>query len=159
MAVFLSFHYDRDAWRVQQILNMGMLENQTILNAQDWEEVKRKGDPAIKAWIDGQMLYKSAVVVLIGAETASRPWVLYEIGKAWDDKRGLVGVRINGLGDNNRRTDRAGDNPFEEVSLSNGGTVGNYVPVHTPSGSTSQQVHASIKDNLNWWVDNAYKRS
>jgi hypothetical protein len=26
MAVFFSFHYERDAWRVQQILNMGALE-------------------------------------------------------------------------------------------------------------------------------------
>lgn len=43
MAVFFSFHYDRDAWRVQQILNMGALEGQTILNAQEWEAVKSKG--------------------------------------------------------------------------------------------------------------------
>lgn len=26
MAVFYSFHYDRDHWRVQQIMNMGALE-------------------------------------------------------------------------------------------------------------------------------------
>ena len=47
-SVFYSFHYDRDAWRVQQIIQMGALEGQPILNAQQWEEVKRKGDAAIK---------------------------------------------------------------------------------------------------------------
>ncbi|MDK8178836.1 TIR domain-containing protein [Micrococcus luteus] len=60
-SVFYSFHYDRDAWRVQQIIQMGALEGQPILNAQQWEEVKRKGDAAIKKWIADQMAYKSAV--------------------------------------------------------------------------------------------------
>lgn len=48
-SVFYSFHYDNDAWRVQQIINMGALDGQTILNSQDWETVKRQGDAAIKA--------------------------------------------------------------------------------------------------------------
>ena len=61
-SVLFSFHYDRDAWRVQQIINMGTLEGQTILNAQKWEEVKRQGDAAVKKWIADQMAYKSAVV-------------------------------------------------------------------------------------------------
>ncbi|WP_353939677.1 TIR domain-containing protein [Micromonospora sp. b486] len=29
------------------------------------------------------MAYKKAVIVLVGQETASRPWVIYEIEKAW----------------------------------------------------------------------------
>ncbi|GAA2524179.1 TIR-like protein DUF1863 [Rarobacter incanus] len=71
-SVFYSFHYDRDAWRVQQIIQMGALEGQPIFNAQQWEEVKRKGDAAIEKWIADQMAYKSAVVVVIGAQSASR---------------------------------------------------------------------------------------
>lgn len=159
MAVFYSFHYDRDAWRVQQILNMGMLDGQTILNHQDWEAVKKKGDQAIKDWIQEQMNYKTAVVVLIGAQTASRPWVIYEITKAWNDKRGLVGVRINGLADKSGNTDAAGANPFEKVTFESGGSTADYVPVYTPAGATSQQVYADIKNNLTAWVNGAYKRS
>lgn len=34
MAVFYSFHYDLDYWRVQQIMQMGKVEGQTILNSQ-----------------------------------------------------------------------------------------------------------------------------
>ncbi len=89
-SVFYSFHYDRDAWRVQQIIQMGALEGQPILNAQQWEEVKRKGDAAIEKWIADQMAYKSAVVVLIGAQTASRPWVRHEIAYAWDNHKPLA---------------------------------------------------------------------
>lgn len=158
-SVFYSFHYDNDAWRVQQIVNMGALEGQVILNAQEWEAVKKKGDAAIQDWIDKQMSYKKAVVVLIGSGTAARPWVQYEIKKAWNENKPLVGVRIHGLADSSGNTDRAGADPFAKVTLQGGGTVTDYVPVYTPSGSTSKDVHASIAANIANWVDNAYKRS
>lgn len=157
--VFYSFHYDRDAWRVQQVAKMGQVEGQPIMNAQDWEQVKRKGDAAIKKWISDQMAYKKAVVVLIGAETASRPWVHFEIAKAWDDRRPLVGIRIHGLADSLGRTDSVGANPFEKVSLQNGGKVADYVPIFSPSGITSKDVYANIATNLPGWIDRAYKRS
>ncbi len=157
-SAFFSFHYDRDAWRVQQIINMGTLEGQPLLSPQKWEEVKRRGEQAIKNWIAEQMKHKSAVVVLVGAQTAQRRWVKHEIAYAWDNRKPLVGVRINGLADRSGRTDTQGANPFKGVNLKGGGTVGDYVTLHTPSGSTSQPVYASIDNNLSSWVGNAYKR-
>lgn len=157
-SVFYSFHYDRDAWRVQQIIQMGALDGQALLNSQNWEQVKRRGETAIQNWIDEQMSYKKAVIVLVGAQTASRPWVKYEIEKAWNGKKPLVGVRIHGLLDRSLNTDSFGANPFEKVSLQGGGTVADYVPVFNPSGSTSREVHASIAANIEGWVDKAYKR-
>lgn len=157
-SVFYSVHYDRDVWRVQQINQMGALEGQPILNAQDWKVVKRKGDAAIKKWIADQMAYKSAVVVLTGAQTASRPWVRHEIAYAWDNHKPLVGIRIHGLEDRNGYTDSCGEDPFSKVTLKGGGTVGDFVPVYNPSGSNSQGVYATIKANLTTWAGNAYKR-
>jgi MTH538 TIR-like domain (DUF1863) len=158
MAVFYSFHYDRDAWRVQQVMNMGVIEGQPLLTTQKWEEVKRKGDQAIKNWIAEQMKYKTAVVVLAGAETADREWVQYEIAYAWDNYKPLVGIRIHGLADQDGDTDTAGANPFERVSLKESGTVGDHVTLWTPSGSTSQDVYANIKANLQTWVNGARGR-
>ncbi len=57
MSVFYSFHYDRDSWRVQQVMNMGVIDGSPLLNHQEWETVKRGGGQAIKNWIDRQMLY------------------------------------------------------------------------------------------------------
>lgn len=159
MAVFYSFYYDRDAFRVQQVMNMGALEGQTLLNSQEWESVKRGGDQAIKNWIKSQMAYKSAVVVLVGAETANRPWVKYEITTAWNDKKPLVGVRIHGLADPKKGSDTPGLNPFEQIRLESGRTLADYVPLHTPTGSSGSDVYASIKQNLTTWVSGAYKRS
>jgi hypothetical protein len=157
--VFFSFHYDRDSWRVQQIINIGALEGQPILNAQKWEEVKRQGEAAIKKWIKDQMAYKAAAVVLVGAQTATRPWVRYEIAYAWDNRKPLVGIRIHGLADRSGRTDSAGSNPFMQVTLQGGGTVGDYVPLYSPRGLDSQAFYADISNYLTSWVNGAYKRS
>lgn len=159
MAVYYSFHFARDSWRVQQIEQMGALEGQPILNAQAWEEVKAKGDTAIKKWIDDNMKYKTSVVVLIGAQTASRRWVKHEIVKAWNDKRRLVGVRIHGLKDGGGKTDSAGPNPFEKIKLESGLTLASYVPVHNPAGADSKAIYNTIKSNLKSWADSGYKRA
>lgn len=159
MAVFYSFHYKRDAARVQQILNMGVVEGQKILNGQEWESVRQRGSAAIEKWIDDEMKHKSAVVVLVGAETANRPWVRHEIVKAWNDKRPLVGIRINGLAPLNHSQDPAGADPFAAIKLDNGKTIADYVALHTPRGTTSKDVYADIMNNLSTWVSGAYKRS
>jgi hypothetical protein len=159
MAVFYSFYYQRDAWRVQQVANMGAVEGQRMLNSQQWEAVKRGGDQAIENWIAEQMKYKSAVVVLTGAQTASRPWVRYEITKAWRERRPLVGIRIHGLADRAGKIDSSGPNPFSQVRLTTGQTIADYVPLYTPSGRNSQAVYANISENLESWVRSAYKRT
>lgn len=110
--VFYSFHYDRDVHRVQLVRNINALEGQSLLNAQDWEAVRRRGRQAIENWIDDQMKYKRAVIVLVGRETAGREWVNYEINKAWKDRKPLLGVRIHGLASLRDGADRPGESPF-----------------------------------------------
>lgn len=97
--VFYSFHYDNDVFRVQQIRNIGALEDNKPVSANEWESVKRGGEVSIKKWIDDNLRYKSCVVVLVGEETSNRKWVRYEIEKAWELGKGLVGVYIHNLKD------------------------------------------------------------
>ena len=158
MAVFYSFHFARDAARVQQVFDMGVVEGQRLLSAPEWEAVTRRGRTAIKSWIDDQMKYKAAAVVLVGAETAGREWVLYEIGKAWTERRPLVGVRIHGLAPDGGVADPPGINPFGQVQLQYGETLADRVPLHTPEGTTPEEIAASIRANLGGWVAGAYKR-
>lgn len=158
-SVFYSFHYDVDYWRVNMIRNMGALQGQVEKGAQAWETVKRSGDAAVEKWIHEQMLYKEAVVVLIGSETSTRPWVKYEIRKAWLDKRPLVGIYIHGLSDQGGETAPKGKNPFELFSFKDAlGTFADYVPVFEPEGADSKAVYADIQQNLNSWVTSAYER-
>jgi hypothetical protein len=91
--VFYSFHYDNDAWRASQVRNMGVVDGNTPIRDNDWEEVKKGGDKAIEKWIDDQLSGRSCAVVLVGAETANRPWVIHEIARAWNLGKGVVGDR------------------------------------------------------------------
>ncbi|TQJ52236.1 TIR domain-containing protein [Phycicoccus sp. SLBN-51] len=124
-SVFYSFHYDRDVHRVQLIRNINALEGQAVLNGQDWEKLQRSGSDAIQQWIDGQMSYKKAVIVLIGQQTASRPWVQYEIKKAWADRKPLLGICIHGLSSLGQ-VDSPGADPFKKAGLTG-------VPVFDPT--------------------------
>ena len=57
-SVFYSFHYARDSWRAGQVKNMGVVEGNTPVSSNEWEQVKRKGDEAIKKWINDTLIKK-----------------------------------------------------------------------------------------------------
>lgn len=158
-SIFASFYYDGDADRVQQVLKMGAIEGDSLVVAQDWESVKYRTDAAIEKWIHAQMLRKNAVVVLVGSETASRKWVEYEIRKAWDDRRPLVGIRIHGLKGLNGRTSSRGANPFSKVTLKDGTRLDSRITLHDPAGAASTDVYKNISDNIDSWIANAKKRA
>ena len=158
-SIFASFYYDGDADRVQQVLKMGAIEGDSLVVAQDWESVKYRTDAAIEKWIHTQMLRKNAVVVLVGSETASRKWVEYEIRKAWDDRRPLVGIRIHGLKGLNGRTSSRGANPFSKVTLKDGTRLDSRITLHDPVGAASTDVYKNISDNIDSWIANAKKRA
>lgn len=95
--VFFSFHYNRDVWRASMVRNMGKVDNSSTFSDNDWEEDRYKTEAKIKEWIDGQMAMRSCLVVLVGYETSQRKWVKYEIEKAMELHKGIVGIRINKL--------------------------------------------------------------
>ena len=48
--VFYSFHYEKDVMRVQQIRNIGKIEENKPASPNQWEAIRRTGDEAIKRW-------------------------------------------------------------------------------------------------------------
>ena len=97
--VFFSFHFKNDCWRTGQVRNIGKIEGNKPVSDNDWEEVKKKGDSEIAKWIDGQLKGKTCVIVLIGEKTAGRKWIKYEIKKAWELGKGIMGIKIHNLKD------------------------------------------------------------
>jgi len=150
--VFYSFHYNNDVFRVQQIRNMGALEGNEPVSVNDWETVKKGGNKAIEKWIDDNMSYKSCVVVLVGEETHKRPWVKYEIKKAWEDGKGLVGVYIHNLKDPKTGKCTKGANPFDQFTLKDGTKLSSKVKCHNPSATDT---YTDIKDNMGNWIEEA----
>lgn len=145
--VFFSFHYSNDNWRAGQIRNMGKVDNSSTFSDNDWEEVKEKTDTKIKEWIDDQLAKRSCLVVLIGSGTADRKWINYEIKKAYELNKGIVGIYINKLEDKNGKQDNRGANPFDKLTLNNV-KISKYVKSFESSYSSSKYVYSDIKDNI-----------
>lgn len=100
--VFFSFHYENDVNRAMVVRNSWVVQGIKEANFIDkaaFETVKRQGDQAVRNWIDRQLNGTSVTVVLIGAETLTRPFVQYEICESLKRGNGVIGVHINGVRD------------------------------------------------------------
>jgi hypothetical protein len=121
--VFFSFHYENDIWRVSQIRNCWVgrdREAAGFWDAASWEQVKRRGEDAIHRWIDAQLENTSVTAVLIGYETADRPYVNYEIQRSIDRGNGLLGIWIHNMKDQGGYVSFAGRSPFANFTQNYG---------------------------------------
>ena len=117
---FFSFHYQRDIWRVNIVRNSNMIDGAAAAGWHDaslWEEAKRKGDAAIKRMIDGALERTTATVVCIGARTAYRTYVDYEIRKSEERGNLIIGVHISHLKDQTGQPDTRGPVPQRLLSI------------------------------------------
>lgn len=154
--VFYSFHYKHDNWRAAQVRKIGFIEGNNPVSDNEWETVKAGGDRAIRHWIDSQMSYRSCTVVLVGSRTANRHWINYEIRKSWDDGRGVVGIRIHGLQDQEGSTSARGKNPFDYVDWGDTGKpLSAIVKCYDPPGHSSKEKYRRISEHLADLVEEA----
>jgi hypothetical protein len=150
-----KYTFFNDVMRVQQIRNIGVLEGNTPVSPNEWETVRRNGEKAIEKWIDDNMFYKSCVIVLVGTETAKRPWVQYEIKKAWDEGKGLLGIYIHNLKDPRTGTCSQGLNPFEQFTINNGATrLSSVVKCYNPKAGDA---YNDIANNIDSWIEDAIR--
>ena len=139
--VFFSFHYQRDLWRVNVVRNSGAIEGIAAAGFHDaslWEETTRKGDIAVKQLIDSGLEGTTVTVVLIGAETANRKYVSYEVEQSVARGNGILGIRINNIKDKDGRTDAWGAVPAALIRI-------------------DATVYTWEYGKLGEWVDKAYK--
>lgn len=138
---FFSFHYQRDVWRATNVRNSSKLTSSITpewIEASIWESAKTTGDAAVKRLIDNGLNGTTVTAVLIGARTASRQWVKYEIDASLERGNGLLGIYIHNIKDDAGYTDKKGSNPL-------------------PSGyPTYDWVNDDGRTNLGSWVDAAY---
>jgi len=154
--VFYSFHYQPDCWRASTVRNIGVIESNQPATDNDWESITRAGDAAIQQWIASQIKGRTCTIVLVGASTASRKWINYEIVKSWDTGMGVVGIRVHGIKDASGNVSAAGANPFDFIT--HGGTgqrLSNIVKCYDPDGASSQERYNWIKTYLAAAVEEA----
>lgn len=155
---FYSFHYVPDNWRASQVRNMGVVDGNKPATDNDWETVKKGGDTAIKKWIDAQLDGRSCTVVLIGAETAGRKWINYEIETSWNEGKGVLGIHIHNLKNADGKQSAKGKNPFETFTMKRDqAKLSSIVKAYDPPFMDSQKVYDHIKTNLADWIEAAIK--
>lgn len=150
--VFVSFDYENDVMRVSQIRNIGALSDDERVITNVWEEVKKKTQTAIQEWIDSKMAGKSCVIVLIGKNTASSKWVLYEIKKGWTDGKGVFGIYIHNVNCPRDGKCSKGSNPFGAITLKDGRKLSSIVKCYDPSAGDA---YGDIAKNIDSWVEAA----
>ncbi|MDL2300146.1 TIR domain-containing protein [Clostridiaceae bacterium OttesenSCG-928-D20] len=154
--VFFSFEYNKDAWRASQVKEMGKVDDSSTFSSNDWEEVKEKTDAKIKEWIDGQMAKRSCLVVLIGNSTSGRKWINYEIEKAHELNKGIVGIYVHNLKDSKGNQTTKGSNPFYNILIGKDKErLSKYVTCFDSSYSTSTNVYNDIKENIEQLIEDA----
>ncbi len=112
--VFFSFHYDNDVWRANQVRNSNVVLGTDVagfFDHSEYEEAKRNGDDGIRRMILRNLNNTTVTVVLIGSQTAIRPWVKYEIEQSIARRNGLLGIYIHHLKDPNRPASVRGFKP------------------------------------------------
>lgn len=118
--VFFSFHYDRDVMRVMQVRNSWVVrpqsEAQPFYDAADFEEAKKKAG-GIEAWIENQLAGTSVTVVLFGAETSNREWVMHEIRRSYALSKGILAIDIHKIKHPKTGADVAGINPLSKLHI------------------------------------------
>lgn len=156
--VFFSFHYE-DAQRASLVRNMGKIDGSSTFSDNTWEEVKEKTDEKIKDWIDSQLKMRSCLVVLVGEHTAERKWVEYEIKKAYEMKKGILGIFIHKLNDFENKQSKQGKNPFFNIFVSDGTRLSDHVICYNSAYSTSSYVYGDIQDKIDSLIEFAIKNA
>lgn len=157
--VFFAFHYERDIWRASQVRNSWVTkpdrETAGFWDAASWEEVKKKGEEAVKKWIDKELEGTSVTAVLIGAETNDRKYVDYEIEQSRKKGNGLLGIYIHNIKDNKGNTDVKGKNPFDYWHTTVDGQEKYFSSIYF----TYDWVNDDGYKNLGDWVEKAAKNA
>lgn len=117
---FFSFHYKPDVQRAQIVRNSWVTrerEDAGFFDSSAFEKAQRTNDDTLKNFLIEAMKGSSVVCTLVGAQTAQRRWVRYEIQRAIWDMRGLLAVRIHTINHFTTGTTTAGPNPFDLLGV------------------------------------------
>lgn len=126
-----------------------------FFDAAEQEEVKRQSEEAIKRWINRQLQNTTVTAVLIGEETAERPYVQYEIEKSVERGNGLLGIRIDSLKNKQGKRGTREENPLDHYYVDTGSGEVALSNIF----STYQWKEDKGKENMSEWVEEAVENA
>lgn len=117
---FFSFHFEPDNQRAEVVQQSWLTKEDRqaagFFDGSAFETKKRTSKDALKEFLTEQLKGTSVTCVLVGAETALRPWVRYELIRSFYRGNGLLAVRVHGIRDWSKQYAAAGANPFDHLA-------------------------------------------
>lgn len=117
---FFSFHYQNDVTRAHVVRNSWVTkedrEEAGFFDASIFESKKRAGEDTLRKFITEGLNGTTVTCILIGSETALRPWVRYEIVRSFQCSNGIFGIRIHNIKNFEKQAGIAGENPFDHLA-------------------------------------------
>ena len=82
--------------------------------------------------------------------------MIHEISTAWNDGRGVLGIRIDKLLGTDGLPTAAGVDPMGKVTFSGSSrSLSGIAPLKNPAGADSKAAYASISANIEAWIEEA----
>jgi Thoeris protein ThsB, TIR-like domain len=178
--VFFSFHYQPDVHRAFVVRNSWLTKEGRaeagFFDASVFEAKKRESKDSLKSFLRDGMNGTTVTCVLIGSETALRPWVRYELVRSFYHGNGLFAVRIHNIKNLQGQTCLPGMNPFDQLAYRadkdriywqemKNGTWSNYdevpsMPFSEVAYDLKNELHHTFSCRFpvyDWVTDNGYQ--
>ena len=156
---FFSFHYKNDVWRANIVRNSWVTKDDKeaagFIDAADFEKIEKEGEEAIHRWINKQLEGTSVTVVLIGADTNNRPYVIYELKKSYEKGNGMLGIYIHNIKDKDGNTSAKGSNIFGEIGKDSNGNPVYFSVAYTTYDWKDNDGY----NNMGKWIEEAAKKA
>lgn len=153
--VYFAFHYQNDISRVNVVRNSWVTQEREAAGFYDaslWEKAKKQGDDAIKRMINDGLWGTSVTVFLLGAETAGRPWVRYELQKSYENGNGLLAIYIHNIKNFQGQVSYQGANILDQFHITDSwGRHTNLSQIY----QTYDWVYNDGYNNFGEWVEQA----
>lgn len=154
--VFLSYNHCVDHWRAAQLRKLKCISANQPASDEDWYAITRRGDDAIRDWINRSMAGRPVTILLIGSSSRGRKWINYEIEKSYRDRKTIIGVYVHHLLDHDGGRSTKGPNPFEEFRLTNSNMrLSHILKTYDPPTREGDVTLRYIADNLDQWIEEA----
>lgn len=118
--IYCSFHVEQDLRRVDQIrdqLRNSKSGQAGFFDPAEYEALMRENKDTIRRRIRERLAGTSVTLVLIGSQTASRPFVQVEIEESIANRNGLLGIHIHGVEDASGEPSFSGPPPIVPPGL------------------------------------------
>jgi hypothetical protein len=118
--VYFAFDLERDLHRVNQIRGqlIGAEVGQVgFFDAAEYAELARRDKPSIRRAIRERVAGTSVTLVLIGPETASRPFVHLGIEESIANQNGFLGIHVHAVDDQDGQVVLRGSPPILPLEI------------------------------------------